>query len=188
MSYDELTIEEHDYKNVKGEVLTVIFILAELCQALGGTTLTPAGSRPSPPLPSKRGLPPYTDHVSNKEKNARPMSLPSHLANEVRAHSPPSPKLPPQSPTLPPLPPQDPPPTEIPLPCTEEEKGDMPPNVPVLPLHIRIQQALNSPQPVPTLDNSQRAHSLLFVSNEVGSGEERTRVRSLPVTIELLKV
>lgn len=116
------------------------------------------------------------------------MSLPSHLANEVRAHSPPSPKLPPQSPTLPPLPPQDPPPTEIPLPCTEEEKGDMPPNVPVLPLHIRIQQALNSPQPVPTLDNSQRAHSLLFVSNEVGQGEERTRVRSLPVTIELLKV
>ncbi|XP_056413347.1 phosphatase and actin regulator 4 isoform X2 [Hyla sarda] len=162
-------------------------LMAELCQALGGTTLTPVGSRPSPPLPSKRGLPPSTDPVSNKDKAFRPVSLPSNLVNEVSGHSPPSPKLPPQTPTLPPLPPQNPPPTEIPQPSTEE-KGEMPPSVPILPLHIRIQQALNSPQPVPTLDNSQRAHSLLFVSNEVGSGEERTRVRSLPVTIELLKV
>ncbi|XP_069827730.1 phosphatase and actin regulator 4 isoform X2 [Dendropsophus ebraccatus] len=161
-------------------------LMAELCQALGGTTLTPAGSRPSPPLPSKRALPPSTGSpVSNKERASRPVSLPSHLAHEVSGHSPPSPTLPPQVPVLPPLPPQNPPPTEIP---PEEEKREMPPNVPLLPLHIRIQQALNSPQPMPPLDNSQRAHSLLFVSNEVGSGEERTRVRSLPVTIELLKV
>ncbi|XP_075709538.1 phosphatase and actin regulator 4 isoform X3 [Rhinoderma darwinii] len=162
-------------------------LMAELCQALGGTTLTPVGSRPSPPLPSKRGLPPSTDPVSGKEKVARPVSTPSPLANEVAAHSPPSPTLHSQAPKLPLLPPQSPPPTDIPLHSTEEEK-DMPPNVSMLPLHIRIQQALNSPQPVPTLDNSQRAHSLLFVSNEVGSGEEKTRVRSLPVTIEMLKV
>ncbi|XP_040280213.1 phosphatase and actin regulator 4 isoform X2 [Bufo bufo] len=163
-------------------------LMAELCQALGGTNLTPVGSRPSPPLPSKRGLPPSTDPVSNKEKTFRPLSLPSHLANEAPAHSPPSPTPPPQSPKLQPLLPQDPPPTEIPPPSAEEEKRDMPPDMSVLPLHIRIQQALNSPQPVPTLDNSQRAHSLLFFSNELGSAEEKTRVRSLPVTIELLKV
>ncbi|XP_044143953.1 phosphatase and actin regulator 4 isoform X2 [Bufo gargarizans] len=163
-------------------------LMAELCQALGGTNLTPVGSRPSPPLPSKRGLPPSTDPVSNKEKTVRPLSLPSHLANEAPAHSPPSPTPPPQSPKLQPLPPQDPPPTEIPPPSAEEEKREMPPDVSVLPLHIRIQQALNSPQPVPTLDNSQRAHSLLFFSNELGTAEEKTRVRSLPVTIELLKV
>ncbi|KAG9493117.1 hypothetical protein GDO78_001176 [Eleutherodactylus coqui] len=163
-------------------------LMAELCQALGGTTLTPVGSRPSPPLPPKRGLPPPTDPVSNKEKSVRPVSLPSHLANEVPTHTPSSPTHPAHAPTLMPLPSQDPPPTEMPLPSNEEEKDDIPPNVPILPLHIRIQQALNSPQPVPTLDNSQRAHSLLFVSNEMGSGEERTRVRSLPVTIELLKV
>ncbi|XP_069612811.1 phosphatase and actin regulator 4 isoform X1 [Ranitomeya imitator] len=163
-------------------------LMAELCLAIGGTTLTPAGSRPSPPLPSKRGLPPSTDLMSNKEKTARPVSLPSVLANEVPAHSPPSPTLPPQDPTLSILPAQDPPPKVMPLPSTEGNKGEMPLNVPILPLHIRIQQALNSPQPVPTLDNSQRAHSLLFFSNEVASSEERTRVRSLPVTIELLKV
>ncbi|XP_073420127.1 phosphatase and actin regulator 4 isoform X1 [Dendrobates tinctorius] len=163
-------------------------LMAELCLAIGGTTLTPAGSRPSPPLPSKRGLPPSTDLMSNREKTARPVSLPSVLANDVPAHSPPSPTLPPQDPTLTFLPPEDTPPKVMPLPRTEGEKGDLPLNAPVLPLHIRIQQALNSPQPIPSLDNSQRAHSLLFFSNEVASSEERTRVRSLPVTIELLKV
>ncbi|KAM4046691.1 phosphatase and actin regulator 4 isoform 2-T2 [Anomaloglossus baeobatrachus] len=163
-------------------------LMAELCLAIGGTTLTPAGSRPSPPLPSKRGLPTPADLMSNKERTARPVSLPTVLANEVPAHSLPSQTLPAQDPTLLSLPPQDLPPKEIPLPITEGEKGDLPLNVPTLPLHIRIQQALNSPQPIPTLDNSQRAHSLLFFPNEVVSNEERTRVRSLPVTIELLKV
>ncbi|XP_071993099.1 phosphatase and actin regulator 4-B isoform X3 [Engystomops pustulosus] len=163
-------------------------LMMELTQALAGTTLTPVGARPSPPLPSKRGLLPSTDILSNKEKAARPVSLPSHLAKEVPANSPPSPPLPPPAPTLPTVPPQEPPSIELPPPSTEEENEEMPPNVPILPLHIRIQQALNSPQAVPTLDNSQRAHSLLFFPNEVGLGEEKTRVRSLPVTIELLKV
>ncbi|KAM3935856.1 phosphatase and actin regulator 4 isoform 2-T2 [Leptodactylus fuscus] len=163
-------------------------LMVELSQALAGTTLTPFGSRPSPPLPSKRVLQPSADLMSNKEKAARPVSLPSHLGNEVSASSPPSSPLPPLAPSLPSVPPKDPPPTEIPISSTEEAKEEMPPNVSLLPLHIRIQQALNSPQPLPALDNSQRAHSLLFFPNEVGLGEEKTRVRSLPVTIELLKV
>ncbi|XP_075051926.1 phosphatase and actin regulator 4 isoform X2 [Mixophyes fleayi] len=163
-------------------------LMAELCQALGGTTLTPAGSRPSPPLPSKRGAPPSADAMSNKEKTTRTVSLPPPISSEAPALSPPSPTILPQVPTLPPMLPEEHPRLEVPLPSTEEEKEEIPPNVPMLPLHIRIQQALSSPQPVPSLDNTQRAHSLLFVSNEVGSGEERKRVRSLPVTIELLKV
>ncbi|XP_063810750.1 phosphatase and actin regulator 4 isoform X2 [Pseudophryne corroboree] len=162
-------------------------LMAELCQALGGTTLTPVGSRPSPPLPSKRGVPLPTDVMSNREKISRPVSLPPHIASEASARSPTPPIVLPQAPSLPAIFPEEHPPLEVPLPSTEEEK-DLPPNVPILPLHIRIQQALSSPQPLSTLDNSQRAHSLLFVPNELGSSEERKRVRSLPVTIELLKV
>ncbi|XP_015671452.1 phosphatase and actin regulator 4 [Protobothrops mucrosquamatus] len=65
-----------------------------------------------------------------------------------------------------------------------------PPRLSQLPLHIRIQQALTSPLPAtPPAEGSHRAHSLLF-ENE-GSSEENGavgRTRSLPVTIELLKV
>ncbi|XP_061452268.1 phosphatase and actin regulator 4 isoform X2 [Rhineura floridana] len=66
----------------------------------------------------------------------------------------------------------------------------MPSRLPQLPLHIRIQQALTSPLPAtPPAEGSHRAHSLLF-ENE-GSFEDNGtvgRTRSLPVTIELLKV
>ncbi|KAM4795929.1 phosphatase and actin regulator 4 [Rhinophrynus dorsalis] len=161
-------------------------LMAELCQALGGSTLSPAGSRPSPPLPAKRGVHLSTDAVSNKEKINRPASLPPASASEVPASeapapTPPSPPLPSHIPVI--LTPD--PPHVLPLPSTEADKVQLPAN---LPLHIRIQQALNSPQPMPIVDSSQRAQSLLFVHNEAGEGEERVRVRSLPVTIELLKV
>ncbi|XP_063309714.1 phosphatase and actin regulator 4 isoform X1 [Pelobates fuscus] len=160
-------------------------LMAELSMAVGGSTLTPAGSRPSPPLPNKRGFMPHVDNVVNKEKTARPASLPPLTVKEV-----PAPPPPPPSPPLPfhspPSPTQDAPFAQ-PIASTQEEKEQIP-NVPLLPLHIRIQQALSSPQPISTLDNSQRAHSLLFVANDGGTGEEKQRVRSLPVTIELLKV
>lgn len=64
------------------------------------------------------------------------------------------------------------------------------PRLPQIPLHIRIQQALASPLPVtPPADGSHRAHSLLFEND--GFGEDNGslgRTRSLPVTIEMLKV
>lgn len=64
------------------------------------------------------------------------------------------------------------------------------PRLSQLPLHIRIQQALTSPLPAtPPAEGSHRAHSLLF-ENEGSSEDNGTvgRTRSLPVTIELLKV
>ncbi|MEE6526141.1 hypothetical protein FKM82_026588, partial [Ascaphus truei] len=151
-------------------------LMAELCLALGGSTLTPAGSRPSPPLPTKRAPPPSSDHVGDRERSQRPASLPPISIDAP----PPSPPLPSH---VPPSPLRDLP--MHPPPATEMERGEMPA---LLPLHIRIQQALSSPQPLHTPDSAQRAHSQLFVYNEGGAGEERTRVRSLPVTIELLKV
>lgn len=162
-------------------------LMAELCQALAGNTLTPAGSRPSPPLPAKRGPPLAADVISNREKTTSIFIPPPPPATEPPVHSLPSPTLPPQVPTLPPSPPEDPMPVEVPPPSREGEKEETL-TVPLLPLHIRIQQALNSPQPLPVIDNTQRAHSLLFLPNELGTGEEKTRVRSLPITIELLKV
>ncbi|XP_070620548.1 phosphatase and actin regulator 4 isoform X2 [Erythrolamprus reginae] len=64
------------------------------------------------------------------------------------------------------------------------------PRLSQVPLHIRIQQALSSPLPAtPPAEGSHRAHSLLFEND--GSGEDNGaagRTRSLPVTIELLKV
>ncbi|OCT94417.1 phosphatase and actin regulator 4-B isoform X2 [Xenopus laevis] len=156
-------------------------LMAELSLALAGNTLSPAGSRPSPPLPPKRAMPPSTDAVTNKEKALRPASLPPIPANEIAAPSPPSPpvssRIPAPNPPVPPLT-LAPPISEV-----EKERSASP-----IPLHIRIQQALNSPQPLPLLDSSQRAQSLLFMQHEVGPSEEGTRVRSLPVTIELLKV
>lgn len=67
----------------------------------------------------------------------------------------------------------------------------IPSRLPPLPLHIRIQQALTSPLPVtPPLEGSHRAHSLLFENSENFAEDSGTlgRTRSLPVTIEMLKV
>ncbi|XP_051026957.1 phosphatase and actin regulator 4 isoform X2 [Acomys russatus] len=67
----------------------------------------------------------------------------------------------------------------------------IPSRLPPLPLHIRIQQALTSPLPVtPPLEGTHRAHSLLFENSDSFSEDSGTlgRTRSLPVTIEMLKV
>ncbi|XP_062449993.1 phosphatase and actin regulator 4 isoform X2 [Rhea pennata] len=64
------------------------------------------------------------------------------------------------------------------------------PRLPQIPLHIRIQQALASPLPVtPPAEGSHRAHSLLFENDSFGEDNGTLgRTRSLPVTIEMLKV
>ncbi|XP_030073475.1 phosphatase and actin regulator 4 isoform X2 [Microcaecilia unicolor] len=71
----------------------------------------------------------------------------------------------------------------------EAGEPELPPRLSQIPLHIRIQQALTSPQPI-TPEGSHRAHSLLFENSEslIEESNAGGRVRSLPVTIELLKV
>ncbi|XP_059344789.1 phosphatase and actin regulator 4 isoform X4 [Ammospiza nelsoni] len=197
-------------------------LIAELSQVMtGGTAL----SKPSPPLPPKRGLLPNntSEAVTSKPPNDRtvpgscPAPTPVHVTS---AYPPPSPS-PPLPTHVPPEPPRlalptstpvlDPPcsldlPKEIPPPPLPEdfrsveaskrtaEQGFGEPHVlprlPQIPLHIRIQQALASPLPVtPPPEGSHRAHSLLFEND--GFGEDSGtlgRTRSLPVTIEMLKV
>ncbi|NWV02133.1 PHAR4 regulator, partial [Upupa epops] len=197
-------------------------VIAELSQALNSGT---ALSKPSPPLPPKRGLlPNHTAEVAVAPKlpndrlvtSNRPAPMPTHMTS---TYPPPSPSpplpthVPPEPPrmTLPaPTPALDPPrsldlPKETPLPPPEAfrsseaskrmaEQGFGEPHVlprlPPVPLHIRIQQALASPLPVtPPAEGSHRAHSLLFEND--GFGEDNGtlgRTRSLPVTIEMLKV
>ncbi|XP_074074032.1 phosphatase and actin regulator 4 isoform X3 [Macrotis lagotis] len=131
--------------------------------------------------------------------------------------SPPLPThIPPEPPCSPPLPPKtlqvvpeiEHPPSHEPSPdiplvkdlalevlkrIPEQSYGDpqLPSRLPPLPLHIRIQQALTSPLPItPPLEESQRAHSLLFEHSKGFYEDSGTlgRTRSLPITIEMLKV
>ncbi|XP_027561842.1 phosphatase and actin regulator 4 isoform X1 [Neopelma chrysocephalum] len=193
-------------------------LIAELSQAMNSGT---ALSKPSPPLPPKRGIVPNntSEVVPSKPPNdrtgmaTRPAPIPLHVSS---AHPPPSPSpplpthVPPEPPRMPlPTPTLDPPrsldlPSETPPPPEEfrsvevlkrtAEQGFGEPHVlprlPQIPLHIRIQQALNSPLPVtPPPEGSHRAHSLLFENDGFGDDNGTLgRTRSLPVTIEMLKV
>ncbi|ELV12555.1 Phosphatase and actin regulator 4, partial [Tupaia chinensis] len=77
--------------------------------------------------------------------------------------------------------------------AADQSSGEFPTvgRLPLPPLHVRIQQALASPQPTaPPLGSAHRAHSLLF-ENSFSFPEDSSalgRTRSLPVTIEMLKV
>ncbi|NXV77441.1 PHAR4 regulator, partial [Atlantisia rogersi] len=202
-------------------------VIAELSQAMNsGTGL----SKPSPPLPPKRGFLPSTaseaavvpkppsDRTGAANRPApAPLSLapaypPPSPSPPLPTHVPPEPPrmlLPTSTPVLDPprsldlpketLPPPPPPPppedfrsVEVSKRTAEQGFGDPHalPRMPQIPLHVRIQQALASPLPVtPPAEGSHRAHSLLFDNN--GSGEDSGtlgRTRSLPVTIEMLKV
>ncbi|NWH77296.1 PHAR4 regulator, partial [Piaya cayana] len=149
--------------------------------------------------------------------SSHPAPIPLHMASAYPPPSP-SPPLPTHIPPEPPRVPLpastpllDPPrsldlPKETPPPPPPEdfrslemskrtaEQGfvepHMLPRLPQIPLHIRIQQALASPLPAtPPAEGSHRAHSLLFEND--GFGEDNGtlgRTRSLPVTIEMLKV
>ncbi|KAM8796057.1 phosphatase and actin regulator 4 [Eudromia elegans] len=161
-------------------------------------------SAPAPKPPSER---PATLN--------RPVLMPVHVAPAypppspsppLPTHIPPEPPrvpLPISSPALDPphsldLPKETPPPPddfrslEAPKRAMEQGFGEphVLPRLPQIPLHIRIQQALASPLPVtPPAEGSHRAHSLLFEND--GFGEDNGtlgRTRSLPVTIEMLKV
>ncbi|XP_021390584.2 phosphatase and actin regulator 4 isoform X2 [Lonchura striata] len=131
---------------------------------------------PSPPLPTH--VPPEPPRV------ALPTSTPV-------LDPPCSLDLPKEAP--PPLPlPEDFRPIEVSKRTAEQGFGEphVLPRLPQIPLHIRIQQALASPLPVtPPPEGSHRAHSLLFENDSFGEDNSTLgRTRSLPVTIEMLKV
>ncbi|XP_029332174.1 phosphatase and actin regulator 4 isoform X2 [Mus caroli] len=200
-------------------------IIAELSQAMNSGTLL---SKPSPPLPPKRGIP--STSVPSLEPAA---SFTTKTANDQREKTvslcleppliiPPSSPSPPLPTHIPPEPPRSPlvpaktfqivpevefsssdlfqdisqqedQKTEVPKKIQGQSFGEshIPSRLPPLPLHIRIQQALTSPLPVtPPLEGTHRAHSLLFESSDSFSEDTGTlgRTRSLPITIEMLKV
>ncbi|XP_008065286.2 phosphatase and actin regulator 4 [Carlito syrichta] len=202
-------------------------VIAELSQAINSGTLL---SKPSPPLPPKRGIP--STLVPTPESAAALTTKTSgdqREKNMCSVCSEPPPMIPPPSPSpplpthIPPDPPRSPqfpaktfqvvPEVEFPpsldlpqeVPHQEDQKKEAPKRIldqsfgephvpsrlPPLPLHIRIQQALTSPLPMtPPLEGSHRAHSLLFENSDNFSEDISTlgRTRSLPVTIEMLKV
>ncbi|XP_026915694.1 phosphatase and actin regulator 4 isoform X1 [Acinonyx jubatus] len=203
-------------------------VIAELSQAINSGTLL---SKPSPPLPPKRGIPsalvptlesPATATATKAPSDQREKSTCSVGSEPLLMIPPlsPSPPLPTHTPPEPPRSPPFPAKTfqvvpEIELPPSldlpqevsqqEDQKKEVPkrmldhsfgePHVPCrlppLPLHIRIQQALTSPLPMtPPLEGSHRAHSLLFEYSDNFSEDSSTlgRTRSLPITIEMLKV
>ncbi|XP_072465671.1 phosphatase and actin regulator 4 isoform X2 [Notamacropus eugenii] len=132
---------------------------------------------PSPPLPTH--IPP--------EPPCSPPLPPKTLQIVPEIEHPPSLELPAEVPTL------EDQALEVPKRTPEQSFGEsfLPSRLPPLPLHIRIQQALTSPLPItPPLEESQRAHSLLFENSKGFSEDSGTlgRTRSLPITIEMLKV
>lgn len=201
-------------------------IIAELSQAMNSGTLL---SKPSPPLPPKRGIP--STSVPSSEPAA---SFTTNTANDQKEKTvslcmeppliiPPSSPSPPLPTHIPPEPPRSPlvpaktfqivpevefspssdlfqdisqkedQKAEVPKKIQDQSFGEshIPSRLPPLPLHIRIQQALTSPLPVtPPLEGTHRAHSLLFESSDSFSEDTGTlgRTRSLPITIEMLKV
>ncbi|XP_028615719.1 phosphatase and actin regulator 4 isoform X2 [Grammomys surdaster] len=201
-------------------------VIAELSQAMNSGTLL---SKPSPPLPPKRGIPStlvpslepaasFTTKTTNDQRE-KTVSLcleppliipPSSPSPPLPTHIPPEP---PRSPLVPAktfqivpevefspssdlfqdISQQEDQKMEIPKKIQDQSFGEsrIPSRLPPLPLHIRIQQALTSPLPVtPPLEGTHRAHSLLFENSDSFSEDTGTlgRTRSLPITIEMLKV
>lgn len=135
-------------------------------------------SSPSPPLPTHtppeppRSPPPFpakTFQIMPEVEFSSPLDVPQDISQQEDQKK------------------------EVPKKIQEQSFGEshIPSRLPPLPLHIRIQQALTSPLPVtPPLEGTHRAHSLLFESSDSFSEDSGTlgRTRSLPITIEMLKV
>ncbi|XP_062962381.1 phosphatase and actin regulator 4 isoform X3 [Cynocephalus volans] len=202
-------------------------VIAELSQAVNSGTLL---SKPSPPLPPKRGIPstlvPTSESaatVTTKTPSDQREKSTCSVGSELPLIIPPSSPSPPLPTHIPPEPPRSPsfpaktfqvvpeiefsPSLDLPqeVPQQEDQKKEVPKKIldqscgephvpsrlPPLPLHVRIQQALTSPLPMtPPLEGSHRAHSLLFENSDNFSEDSSTlgRTRSLPITIEMLKV
>nr|XP_046181557.1 phosphatase and actin regulator 4A-like isoform X2 [Oncorhynchus gorbuscha]XP_046181558.1 phosphatase and actin regulator 4A-like isoform X2 [Oncorhynchus gorbuscha] len=119
----------------------------------------------SDPAPAPRPL----SHIPTSTPSSHPhLQLPNHASAPL--------------PVPLPFPQKDPPSP------TTEPPSHPPASVPAIPLHILIQRALCSPSPAQANpDGSQRAHSMLFESPPEFFTEAGGR-RSLPVTIEPLRL
>ncbi|XP_045550713.1 phosphatase and actin regulator 4A isoform X3 [Salmo salar] len=156
-------------------------------------TSFPSSSAPVPvPIPTV-SVPPSTDRDDNRDTlkvvgfqlpTSDPAPAPRPLSH-IHVSTPSSlPHLPLPNPVSVPLPihQKDPPSP------TTEPPNHPPASVPAIPLHILIQRALCSPSPAQANpDGSQRAHSMLFESPPEFLTEAGGR-RSLPITIELLRL
>lgn len=145
----------------------------------------PVSAKRSPPVPPAR-MTPVTKRNSGDPSSHQAEPLSSSSSNPPLSHSedskhpsatvvsPPPSHIPPSPPGIA---------VDPPSPTTEP-----PSQPPPLPLHIMIQRALASPGPVHhNPDSTQRAHSLLFeMPPEVMV--ESTGRRSLPVTIEPIRL
>ncbi|XP_052572940.1 phosphatase and actin regulator 4 isoform X5 [Peromyscus californicus insignis] len=134
-------------------------------------------SSPSPPLPThippepprSPPFPAKTFHVVSEVEFSPPLDLSQDISQQENQKK------------------------EVPKKIQDQSFGDphIPSRLPPLPLHIRIQQALTSPLPMtPPLEGAHRAHSQLFENSDSFSEDSGTlgRTRSLPITIEMLKV
>lgn len=144
------------------------------------------GSEPPLMIPPPSPSPPLPTHIPPEPPRSPP--FPAKTFQVVpETEFPPSFNLPQE------VSPQEDQRKEVPKRMLDHSFGEpnVPCRLPPLPLHIRIQQALTSPLPVtPPLEGSHRAHSLLFEYSDNFSEDSSTlgRTRSLPVTIEMLKV
>lgn len=148
-----------------------------MCSVGSDSLLMITPPSPSPPLPS---------HIPPEPPRSPPFPTKTfQVVPEI--HFPPSLDLPPE------VPQQEDQTKEVPKRMLDHSFGEphVPSRLPPVPLHIRIQQALTSPLPMtPSLEGSHRAHSLLFENSGNFSEDSNTlgRTRSLPITIEMLKV
>ncbi|XP_024622590.1 phosphatase and actin regulator 4 isoform X1 [Neophocaena asiaeorientalis asiaeorientalis] len=144
------------------------------------------GSEPLLMIPPTAPSPPLPTHIPPEPPRSPP--FPAKTFQVVPENEfPPSLDLPQE------VPQQESQKREVPKRMLDHSFGEphVPSRLPQVPLHIRIQQALTSPLPMtPPLEGSHRAHSLLFENSDNFSEDSSTlgRTRSLPITIEMLKV
>ncbi|XP_059945254.1 phosphatase and actin regulator 4 isoform X8 [Mesoplodon densirostris] len=144
------------------------------------------GSEPLLMIPPTAPSPPLPTHIPPEPPRSPPFPAKTfQVVPEIEL--PPSLDLPQE------VPQQESQKREVPKRMLDHSSGEphIPSRLPPVPLHIRIQQALTSPLPMaPPLEGSHRAHSLLFENSDSFSEDSSTlgRTRSLPITIEMLKV
>ncbi|KAF5909154.1 phosphatase and actin regulator 4A-like isoform X8, partial [Clarias magur] len=144
----------------------------------------PVPAKRSPPIPpARRVLIPKRNSEEASSNQAEPPARISQAEDTKQPGSPGDAVSPPPS-HIPPSPPG----IAVDPPSPTTEPPSQPPSVP---LHILIQRALASPNPVnpvnPNSDGSHRAHSLLFETPPEIIIETSGR-RSLPVTIEPIRL
>uniref|UniRef100_A0A8C8IBY3 Phosphatase and actin regulator 4 n=1 Tax=Oncorhynchus tshawytscha TaxID=74940 RepID=A0A8C8IBY3_ONCTS len=160
-------------------------------------TSGPSGSVPIPvPIPTV-SVPPSTDRDDTRDTlravgfqlpTSDPAPAPRPLSHIPTSTPSSHPHLQLPNPASAPLPVPLPFPQKDPPSPTTEPPSHPPASVPAIPLHILIQRALCSPSPAQANpDGSQRAHSMLFESPPEFLTEAGGR-RSLPVTIEPLRL